>query len=97
MMRAALISAPALALAACGSAPVGGVGSAPGPLAPVSGYVGEHAASGALVVTRTATPFGYAEGAEARRMADQICGGRVASSINDHYRDGAWVFPEGCA
>ncbi len=45
---------------------------------------------------RQAQPFANDEGAEAKRAANAICGGAVASSINDTYRDGAWVFPMGC-
>ncbi|RWR29614.1 hypothetical protein D2T29_14465 [Sinirhodobacter populi] len=78
-----------LALAAC---------AAPPPPAPpaVAGYAAAHA-GGALIVTRDAAPFTYSDGAEARRAADRLCGGKVASSTEDNFRDGAWIYPRGCA
>lgn len=54
-------------------------------------------AGDALLVRRTATPFTYSDGAEARRAADRYCGGKVASSPEDNYRAGAWIYPRGCA
>jgi len=98
MMRGVLICVPMLALAACGTLPGGDPATkGPVPRVALAGYASGVDASGALLVTREATPFRQDEGAEARRSADAICGGHVASSINDHYRDGAWVFPKGCA
>lgn len=89
---AALVSAGLLS--AC-TPPVGP--DSIGPLRAVEGYSAAYDASGALVVMRQAMPFANYDGAEAKRAASAICGGAVASSINDHYRDGAWVFPKGCA
>ncbi|MEZ5884870.1 MAG: hypothetical protein R3D53_13840 [Paracoccaceae bacterium] len=92
-MRAALpLGFGALALAAC-AAPSG----APRPASEVAGYRAGNGADGALIVTRTAAPFAYDEGAEARRAADALCGGKVASGPKDNFRDGAWHFPGGCA
>ncbi|OOY25222.1 hypothetical protein BMI91_02015 [Thioclava sediminum] len=84
-------------LAGCMGTP-GGNEASKGPrrLAAVEGYTAAYDASGALVVMRQAAPFGNDEGAEAKRAANAICGGAVASSIDDTYRDGAWVFPMGC-
>ncbi|KFE34446.1 hypothetical protein [Thioclava atlantica] len=98
MMRAGVISAGALALAGCAAVP-GGNEASKGPerLTPIVGYTAAQDAAGALVVTRDATPFAYDEGAEAKRAANAICGGAVASSIDDRYREGAWIFPRGCA
>ncbi|WP_417806959.1 hypothetical protein [Thioclava sp.] len=83
--------AAVLALAACAVPP------ATDALASVPGYAGALDGQGALVVTREATPFANFEGAAAKRAANAMCGGAVASSIDDTYRDGAWVFPKGCA
>ncbi|AQS47801.1 hypothetical protein BMG03_08275 [Thioclava nitratireducens] len=97
MMRAVIISGCALALGGC-MGTTGGNEASKGPrrLAAVEGYTAAYDASGALVVMRQAAPFANYEGAEAKRAANAICGGAVASSINDTYRDGAWVFPMGC-
>jgi hypothetical protein len=77
-----------LALAACAAPP-------PAPSV-VAGYAATQA-GGALIVTRDAAPFTYSDGAEARRAADRLCGGRVESSTEDNFRDGAWIYPRGCA
>lgn len=66
-------------------------------LAAVAGYQGAFLPTGELAVTRVTQPFGYAEGAEAKRAARALCGGAVASGPQDNFRDGAWVFPGGCA
>ncbi|MFC3061162.1 hypothetical protein [Paenirhodobacter populi] len=79
-----------LALAACAAPPV------PERAPAVAGYAAAHA-GGALIVTRDAAPFTYSDGAEARRAADRLCGGRVESSTEDNFRDGAWIYPRGCA
>lgn len=81
-----------LALTAC-AAPL-----AEPALRAVPGYAAVAGPSGDLRVTRVGVPFGYADGAEARRAADAICGsGGVDSSIRDHFHEGAWIYPEGCA
>jgi hypothetical protein len=82
-MRAALILA-CTPLAAC---------VAPAPAeAPVA------AANAPLRVMRAdGGPFGFEEGAVARGQADQLCGGKVRTSIYDRYEAGAWVFVGGCA
>ncbi|RLL71880.1 hypothetical protein [Paenirhodobacter hankyongi] len=91
-MNAALpLSLGALALAAC-TAP-----QAPEAAPVVAGYAASKGEMGALVVTRKARAFDYSEGAEARRAADALCGGRVNSSPEDNFQGGAWVFPGGCA
>lgn len=56
-------------------------------------------AASPVEVHRSTSPFTYADGAEARRQADQQCGGRVQTSIYDRFEGstGAWVFPGGCA
>ncbi|KEO51553.1 hypothetical protein TP2_11705 [Thioclava pacifica DSM 10166] len=98
MMRAVIISGCALSLAGCMGVPGGNEASkGPNRLTAVEGYTAGYDAAGALVVMRQATPFANYDGAEAKRAANAICGGAVASSINDTYRDGAWVFPNGCA
>lgn len=95
-MRAALI-AP-LTLAACAStAPMPDGGARAPRLAEVAGYQGAWLPSGELAVTRKAAPFGYDEGAEAKRAAKVLCGGTVASGDRDNFSDGAWIFPGGCA
>ncbi|MFD2172506.1 hypothetical protein [Rhodobacter lacus] len=82
-------------LAAC-TAPA----PAPAPkatLAAVPGYTGSFGPQNALLVRRTAPPFGYDEGAEAKRAAQALCRGAVASGPEDNFREGQWVFPGGCA
>ena len=85
-----------IALAACATVDTD-MGKARAKPVALAGYGAQVDASGALVVTREATPFGNDEGAAAKRAANAMCGGAVASSIDDTYRDGAWVFPKGCA
>ena len=98
MMRTVIISGCALSLAGCAGVPGGNEASkGPNRLATLEGYTAAYDATGALVVMRQAAPFGNDEGAAAKRAANAICGGAVASSIDDTYRDGAWVFPKGCA
>lgn len=92
---AALALASLAACAAPGALPDGGA-RAPR-LAAVGGYEGAFLPTGELAVRRVAQPFGYAEGAEAKRAARALCGGDVASGPQDNFRDGAWVFPGGCA
>lgn len=90
-MRDALPLIGSLALTGC-VAVVPVVVPAPGDAA----YAVTRVGAG-LSVRRTAAPFGYADGAEARRAADRFCGGKVASSTDDNFRDGAWIYPRGCA
>ena len=91
-MRAALpLGFSALALAACAAPPT------TRPASEVAGYRAGTGEGGALVVSRVSAPFAYDEGAEARRAADALCGGKVASGPKDNFRDGAWIFPGGCA
>ena len=97
MMRGVIISGGVLALAGCVGPGGQRVAKAPRALTPVVGYQAALNGQGALVVTRDATPFANFEGAAAKRAANAMCGGAVASSIDDTYRDGAWVFLKGCA
>ncbi|HEY0274479.1 MAG TPA: hypothetical protein VGC31_00180 [Paenirhodobacter sp.] len=87
-MKRALPFFGPLALAACAAPPV------PAPV--LAGYAASQKGQ-ALFVRRTAAPFTYSDGAEARRAADRLCGGRVKSSTEDNFRDGAWIYPQGCA
>lgn len=66
-------------------------------LAEFEGYQGAFLPSGELAVTRKAAAFGYDEGAEAKRAANALCGGRVVSGDRDNFSEGAWIFPGGCA
>lgn len=53
-----------------------------------------------LAVSREGAGFTYAEGLEAKRVAEQFCtsrGGRVAPASFGHYQGGAWLFKGGCA
>jgi len=97
-MRAAAVLLVPFALAAC-AAPVGPEGGDPRrpALALVQGHHAEWGPAGAVIVTRAQVPFTYADGYDARRVADQACGGKVASGVDDNFRDGAWIFPGGCA
>ena len=90
-----LSAAMVLALGACARP---GVGEAPrGARVAPEGYAAAEGAQG-LVVTRAGQPFGYADGAEAKRAANAYCGPRgVASGDLDNFREGAWLFPGGCA
>lgn len=57
-------------------------------------------AGATLAVSRDAPAFGYAEGLEAKRVAEQFCasrGGRVAPASFGHYSGGTWLFKGGCA
>lgn len=84
------------ALAAC-TPPVGPEGKAPVERG-VAGYTAMQGAAGELIVKRAGEPFGYADGAEAKRAANSFCGPNgVASGDLDNFREGAWVFPGGCA
>ena len=87
-----------LALAACATMQPLPDGGARAPrLAEVAGYAGAFLPTGELAVTRKAAPFGFDEGAEAKRAANALCGGNVASGDRDNFKTGAWVFPGGCA
>lgn len=66
-------------------------------MAEVAGYQGAFLPTGELSVRRSATPFRMDEGAEAKRAANSLCGGKVVSGDRDNFRDGAWIFPGGCA
>ena len=50
-------------------------------------------------VTDNGQPFQMWEGAQARKAADALCGGKVRVSIYDRFdrATGEWVYPEGCA
>ncbi len=61
-----------------------------------AGYGVSSEGSG-LRVTREGQAFDYSEGLEAREAADAFRRGRVRSSTRDNFREGAWIFPEGCA
>jgi hypothetical protein len=57
-------------------------------------------AGAVLAVSREGAGFGYAEGLEAKRVAEQFCasrGARVAPASFGHYQGGAWLFQGGCA
>ncbi len=85
------LSIGTLALAAC---------AMPAPQAPRVAPAGYAVASEGMgiAVSRAGQPFGYAEGAEAKRAANAFCGAAgVASGTEDNFRDGAWHFPGGCA
>ena len=50
------------------------------------------------VTSATGMPYTFADGAQARKQADALCGtGGVRTSIYDRFADGAWTYPEGCA
>ena len=80
--------------------------AASGPVAVDRGGVGyiadlEPVAGGAiLAITRDAPAFGYADGLEAKRVADQFCASRelrVSPRAYGHYVSGTWQFKGGCA
>ena len=61
---------------------------------------GAAVAAAPLTVVRDGAPYGNWEGAAARQQAEAECAARGATlrpSIYDRYRNGAWVYPEGCA
>lgn len=95
MRRALSFTLGAMALTGC--VPVGPDAAGPPGFVRAEGYAASEGADGALSVTRTAQPFTYSDGAEAKRAANAICGGAVASGPEDNYRDGAWIFVRGCA
>ena len=50
------------------------------------------------VTSATGMPYTFADGAQAKKQADALCGtGGVRTSIYDHFNAGAWIYPEGCA
>lgn len=80
-----MLAIPALALAACGTPEVQAV---PGGSVPVT------------VRSATGQPYTYADGAQAKRQADALCGtGGVRSTIYDRFdaATATWIFPGGCA
>jgi len=88
-----------IALAGC-TPPVGP--DAVGPVEPVpnalAGYTAMTGPAGELIVKRAGTPFSDSDGAEAKRAANSFCGPNgVASGTEDNFREGAWIFPGGCA
>ena len=87
-----------LSLAAC-APPVGPDAKGPAPVEKgLAGYTALRGAAGEMLVRRVAAPFSYADGAEAKRAANGFCGpDGVASGPADNFREGAWVFPGGCA
>jgi hypothetical protein len=57
-------------------------------------------AGATLAVTRDAPAFSYAEGLEAKRVAEQFCASRkahVAPASFGHFSGGTWLFKGGCA
>jgi len=60
-------------------------------------YVVTKTGSGALEVRRMGRPFENWEGMEAQRAAVEYCVGRAQTSINDRFRDDAWLIVRGCA
>ncbi len=87
----------ALGLAGCAATPMPDGGAKAPRVAQVAGYAGAWLPTGELAVARTAAPFGLDEGAEAKRAANALCGGAVASGPADNFREGRWIFPGGCA
>ena len=56
--------------------------------------------SGPVRVMNGELPFGMADGALARKVAEEECKARgrsLRSSIYDRFDGGTWVFVEGCA
>ena len=86
-----------LSLAACAATPMPDGGAKAPRVAQVWGYEGSWLPAGELAVSRTAAPFGLDEGAEAKRAANALCAGTVASGPADNFREGCWIFPGGCA
>lgn len=97
-MKTPLALIATAALAGC-QQPVGPDSVGPRPVANAQpGYAAARGAAGALIVTRVDAPFGYSDGAEAKRAANGFCGPKgVDSSPEDNFREDAWVFPGGCA
>ncbi|ADE85270.1 hypothetical protein [Rhodobacter capsulatus] len=94
-MRALLL--PLLIAGCAGAAPLPDGGARAPRLAAVAGYQGAFLPTGELAVRRTAMPFRMDEGAEAKRAANALCGGKVVSGDRDNFIDDVWVFPGGCA
>ncbi|MGD9918089.1 MAG: hypothetical protein AB7U46_08730 [Paenirhodobacter sp.] len=64
----------------------------------LAGYTALKGPGGELIVKRAGTPFGESDGAEAKRAANSFCGTNGAvTGTEDNFRDGAWIFPGGCA
>ena|GEM_PF-1478730 len=71
--------------------------SEPTPLG-LAGYTALKGQGGELIVKRAGTPFANSDGAEAKRAANSFCGANGAvTGTEDNFRDGAWIFPGGCA
>ena len=89
-------------LAACGaSGSVAGDGSGVPELAGQSyGIEPQSPRVGALLaVTRAPVAFGYADGAEAKRVAETFCTNsnrNLSPGGLGHFEGGAWLFKEGC-
>ena len=50
------------------------------------------------VTSSTGMPYTFADGAQASKQADALCGtGGVRTSIHDRFEAGTWIYPEGCA
>jgi hypothetical protein len=50
------------------------------------------------VTSATGMPYTFADGAQAKKQADALCGtGGVRTSIYDRFNAGTWIYPEGCA
>ncbi len=74
------------ALAGCAGQPGSPIAAAVAGRTPVS------------VTSATGLPYTFADGAQAKKQADALCGtGGVRASIYDRFNAGAWVYPEGCA
>lgn len=95
MHRAIPFTIAALALAAC-DAPHDPRERGPIVLDGVQ-YDISKTGSGALEVRRIGRPFENWEGNEAQRAAAQYCVGRAKTSINDRFRENAWLIVRGCA
>ncbi|MGB3277656.1 MAG: hypothetical protein WBA92_00535 [Pseudorhodobacter sp.] len=96
MRRALPFTIVALALAACDAPRDLRDRGGPIVLEGVS-YDVSKTGSGALEVRRLGRPFENWEGNEAQRAAAQYCVGRAQTSINDRFRDNAWLIVRGCA
>lgn len=97
-MKAALALITLAALAAC-APPVGPDAKGPQVVERgVAGYTAMRGTAGELIVKRAGAPFTEADGAEAKRAANSFCGPDGAvTGTEDNFREGAWVFPGGCA
>ena len=96
MMHPALpLTLGALAVSACVASSVRPV-SGPVVMEGVS-YRADQTATGAVLIAREGRAFSNWGGAEARRVADRFCRGRVKAGMHDRFVGDAWMFVGGCA